>query len=105
MSAITQTGSLELLMLFATFGKEDLWMEMAAMGAFDMPERPPITNIRFNERTYGAANAELDFHFTIEGVCSLVRIFRLPDTVITEDGDRCMKEEATAIMLNRLCSF
>ncbi|KAF4046292.1 hypothetical protein GN244_ATG01310 [Phytophthora infestans] len=80
-------------------------MELAVLGAFDTPERLVIHNIRFNARTYGSASAELGFRFTIEGVRSLARLFRLMETVITEDGDRCMKEEVTAIMLNQLSPF
>ncbi|KAE8963078.1 hypothetical protein PR003_g8698 [Phytophthora rubi] len=104
MSVITQDESLELLMLMAAFGEEETWMELASMGAFDTPERPLIPAVRFKLRTYGSANAVLDFRFDIEGVRALGRHFRLPETVITEDGDRCSKDEALAIMLNRMSS-
>ncbi|KAE9040634.1 hypothetical protein PR003_g4726 [Phytophthora rubi] len=75
---------------------------MQEAGLFDGPERPLIPAVRLDLDTYGYANAVKDFRFDAHGIRLLVRLCVMPDTVITEEGNRCLAEEALAVILYQL---
>ncbi|GMF56407.1 unnamed protein product [Phytophthora fragariaefolia] len=99
---LSQADALELLGLQAALNEADSWLVMQEAGLFDGPERPLIPDVRLDLDTYGYANAVKAFRFDVHGISLLVRLCGLPDTVITEAGDRCLAEEALAVMLHRL---
>ncbi|GMF55368.1 unnamed protein product [Phytophthora fragariaefolia] len=99
---LSQADILELLVLLAALNEADSWLVMQEAGLFDGPERPLIPDVRLDLDTYGYENAVKDFRFDVHGIRLLVRLCAMSDTVITEAGDRCLAEEALAVMLYRL---
>lgn len=100
---LSQADALELLVLLAALNEAESWLVMQEAGLFfDGPERPLIPDVRLDLGAYGYANAVKDFRFDVHGIRLLVRLCAMPDTVFTEAGDRCVAEEARAVMLYRL---
>ncbi|GMF30366.1 unnamed protein product [Phytophthora fragariaefolia] len=99
---LSQADALELLVLLAALNEADSWVVMQEACLFDGPEPPLIPDVRLDLDTYGYVNAVKEFRFDVHGICLLVRLCAMPDTVITEAGDRCLVEEALAVMLYRL---
>ncbi|GMF58958.1 unnamed protein product [Phytophthora fragariaefolia] len=99
---LSQDDALGLLVLLAALNEADSWLVMQKAGLFDGPERPLIPDVRLDLDTYGYAYAVKDFRFDVHGIRLLVHLCAMPDTVITEAGDRCLAEEALAVMLYRL---
>ncbi|EGZ07387.1 hypothetical protein PHYSODRAFT_319267 [Phytophthora sojae] len=87
---LSQADALELLVLLAALNEAESWL------------RPLIPDVRLDLGAYGYANAVKDFRFDVHGIRLLVRLCAMPDTVFTEAGDRCVAEEARAVMLYRL---
>ncbi|KAF0738210.1 hypothetical protein Ae201684P_004663 [Aphanomyces euteiches] len=65
-------------------------------------ERPIIPEARISLRQMSNADAVLSFRFDVSGILQLVSLLRVPHTAITQAGDRCLGEEALAIVLQRL---
>ncbi|OQR86303.1 hypothetical protein ACHHYP_10698 [Achlya hypogyna] len=61
-----------------------------------------IPDVRFNFNAQTDRDCQFKFRFTKSDIIELVRLFRLPDPVITANRYRASAVEATCIMLNRL---
>ncbi|OQR89183.1 hypothetical protein ACHHYP_06433 [Achlya hypogyna] len=61
-----------------------------------------IPDVRFNFNAQTDRDCQFKFRFTKSDIIELVRLFRLPDPVITDNRYRASAVEATCIMLNRL---
>ncbi|KAG3050891.1 hypothetical protein PC121_g18134 [Phytophthora cactorum] len=59
----TQDEALDLLSLLASFGEESLRQALLQAGCFEVPERLPVPDVRFQLGTYCDVNAEQDFRF------------------------------------------
>ncbi|KAE8911870.1 hypothetical protein PF007_g7139 [Phytophthora fragariae] len=99
---LTQHEGFELLLVLFALNEETTWMALQQAGLLNSPERPLIPDVRFDLSTYGDASATKDFRFDVNGIKLLANLFALPAVVITEDGDRCIREEALAVMVYRL---
>ncbi|KAE8976455.1 hypothetical protein PF005_g25832 [Phytophthora fragariae] len=99
---LTQHEAIELLLVLFALNEEATWMALQQAGLLNSPERPLIPDVRFDLSTYGDASATKDFRFDVNGIKLLANLFALPGVVITEVGDRCIREEALTVMLYRL---
>ncbi|KAG2794160.1 hypothetical protein PC118_g22957 [Phytophthora cactorum] len=97
----TQDEALDLLSLLASFGEESLRQALLQAGCFEVPERLPVPDVRFQLGTYCDVNAEQDFRFEVRSVRLLAHLFALPAVIVTEINDRYHAEEATALLLFR----
>lgn len=77
---------------------EDTFLDLLEAGDIAEPKRPLVPAVRFDISLYSQANAVLDFRFDADTIESLAHYFALPDVVVTEEGYRCTKTEAFALL-------